>query len=72
MCGSVGIYDVNLELTPEEVELYTGGNLSSIERLVDSVRRKPENFMSRNIKGFLGLPAVVDAGKEWANRAKQP
>ncbi len=47
MCGSVGLYEVEIKLTREEISEYEQNGKTSIEKLVSSIRENPEKYRSR-------------------------
>jgi len=52
VCGSVGIYEVAIELTAAENESYNIGGRQYLAELADTIRQSPDIYSSRNIKGF--------------------
>lgn len=49
MCGSVGIFELLLQLGDEEVQKYKSNGLSYIEMLVKDIQSLPSNYLYRNI-----------------------
>jgi hypothetical protein len=67
VCGRVGVYDVDFELTGDEMTNYRQAGSGYIDQLANSVRAKPTAFDSRRLAGFLSKEEVriaVDAWRE--------
>lgn len=50
LCGSVALYQLNIELTPEEREEYMVAGTVSVEVIADKVRSCPNRYKSRHIQ----------------------
>ena len=48
LCGTVGMYNVRLKLTDEEVEAF-GVDSTALEYLADRVRYSPQAFADRSV-----------------------
>jgi hypothetical protein len=67
VCGGVGVYDVDFELTGEEIASYRQAGSDYVDQLANSVRAKPAVFESRRLAGFLSraeFGAAVDAWRK--------
>jgi hypothetical protein len=65
VCGGVGVYDVDFELTGEEIASYRQGGSVYVDQLANSVRAKPAEFESRRLAGFLSRLEVGTAVDAW-------
>lgn len=50
LCGTVALYELNIELTPEEREEYMVAGTVSLEVLADKVRTHPNRYQSRHVQ----------------------
>jgi hypothetical protein len=50
VCGSVGVFEMNVVLTPSEVEEYDQQGEQYIETLARRIQRTPSNYKSRHIE----------------------
>jgi hypothetical protein len=53
VCGGVGVYDVDLELTVAEAASYRQIGKAYIDELANAIRAKPAEFESRWVAGLL-------------------
>lgn len=67
VCGTVGIFTVDIQLTQSEVLGYKSAGNSYIEQLASSVRGKPEFFRSRQEPNFRTKFNITQALSEWRN-----
>lgn len=65
VCGSVGIYERNLELDPQEVEQYQRQGNSFLKELARQVAYQPQNFKARHLAWFDESPGVSAAISSW-------
>lgn len=50
LCGSIGIYELNILLTPAEVEMYNIEGEKYILYLARLIQKNPDNYKSRHEK----------------------
>lgn len=50
ICGTVGLYEVNIILTPEEMELYKKEGIAYTDQLAENIRYDPDKYGERHIK----------------------
>jgi hypothetical protein len=50
VCGSVGIFEMNVVLTSSEIEEYNQQGEQYIETLARKIQRAPSNYKSRHIE----------------------
>lgn len=48
LCGSVGLYEVKIELTRDEIIKYRQSNKLFLDELIDSIQNNPNSFKIRN------------------------
>lgn len=48
LCGSVGFYELNIPLSPEEVTMALGGD-NSLDQLVRMIRDTPGKYAERSV-----------------------
>jgi hypothetical protein len=65
VCGGVGVYDVDFELTGEEIASYRQGGSVCVDQLANLARTKPAEFESRRLAGFLSRTEVGAAVDAW-------
>ena len=57
-CGSIAIYDLNIELTLEEVSSYREMGKKYIKALAAEITYSPTTFSHRHIKSILSWPKI--------------
>lgn len=73
LCGSVGLFDINIALSAQERELFSIEGEAFLKRLAHQVRHDPASFQARQVPGFNDLPGLKEATKRWrAQRAAAP
>lgn len=50
LCGSVGLYELNIKLNAAETSEYLDKGLEYLEGLVKQIRNSPSSFQNRAIK----------------------
>jgi len=51
VCGTVGVFDVTVELTAQEFAEYERDGVKVIRALADQIRFRPNDFQERNVRG---------------------
>ena len=73
VCGSVGIFTRDVNLTPFDIENYSKNGQSFIDELSKEIQNNPSEYEGRIIKDFRKNPEVGLAAKEWrANLENRP
>jgi hypothetical protein len=67
VCGGVGVHDVDIQLTRDEIEHYSQAGSGYVDHLANSIRAKPADFQSRQLAGFLARAEVGNAVDAWRN-----
>jgi hypothetical protein len=65
LCGTVGMYGVNVQLSESEIEQYRNLGHSFIRELAGTIRNHPSQFSSRHIQGFEYLSEFREAVSNW-------
>lgn len=52
LCGSVGVYSLDVQLSESEVADYGSRNREALESLAKMIRMNPESYSDRHIKDF--------------------
>ncbi len=65
LCGSVGLYTRDVELTTNELSEYATSGDKAIENLAVEISRNPSMFESRHIPSFATNEEARRAAKEW-------
>lgn len=69
MCGGVGVYEVNFELTVDEATNYRESGSAYVDQLAGAVRATPTSFLTRGPLSLLpDGPAKSAALAEWRQR----
>ena len=50
-CGTVAVFDVTVELTPEEFAAYERDGLTVVRSLADQIRFRPNDYQHRKLHG---------------------
>lgn len=64
LCGTVGMFELNIPLNREEEALYLGDS-AGLERLANRIRSSPNDYATRSVEiteGSLDIPASVAGG----------
>ncbi len=69
LCGTVGIYELHIQLEAIEIESYQRLGLRYIDQLAQAVTGNPTVFLARNLNDFANRQAVQSATERWRNRA---
>ena len=68
LCGSVGMYSVDIQLSESEITDYANRNREALASLATKIRMNPENYSDRHIKNFdsnlAASMAVAESGEE--------
>lgn len=67
VCGTVGVFTVEIQLTNSEVSGYKSAGKLYIEQLASSIRSKPDHFAPRKIAYFRAKFNINEALSEWRN-----
>ncbi len=65
VCGSVGLYNVDICLTPEESASVTCDGTGVVAALARTVMLKPSAFQARHVDGFSKRLGVSEAIAAW-------
>lgn len=49
-CGTVAVYDLTVELTPEEFAAYERDGVSVVRALADQIRFRPNAYQDRKVR----------------------
>lgn len=69
-CGSVGLFDVSIRLTPDEASSYAIEEREFISRFASEVARNPSAFDNRCIREFQSQPDTALAVSEWIMKGR--
>ncbi len=64
MCGSVGIFEINVVLTPSEIEEYNQQGKQYIETLARKIQRTPSSYKSIHIETSPSRPHISNSDNE--------
>ncbi|KKD59670.1 hypothetical protein RN22_14585 [Grimontia sp. AD028] len=67
VCGTIGVFTVEIQLTDSEISSYKSMGRSYIYQLANSIRYKPDYFMPRKVADFGNKFKVAEALSEWRN-----
>jgi len=70
VCGGVGVYEMEFELTDDEAESYRQAGSEYLDHLAGAVRSAPTSFEARRLSGLLSVGPAKLAVAEW--RQKRP
>ena len=65
VCGTVGMFTVEIQLTNSEASNYKSMGKSYIDQLASSIRSKPDYFTPRKVSNFRSNFNVTGALSEW-------
>ncbi|PPJ42862.1 hypothetical protein C0063_06330 [Pseudoxanthomonas sp. KAs_5_3] len=65
LCGTVGLYSVDLHLTPEESEQISCRGTVYAADLARLVRHNPTSYHERHTRAFDSLPGIKEATVAW-------
>jgi hypothetical protein len=68
MCGTVGLYSVDLQLADTEAADFTASGRPAIEALARDVSYKSCNYQGRHIANFTDLPGIKEAVASWRSQ----
>lgn len=68
VCGSVALYELAIELRPEEIEAFRAGGEGVIDRLARQVSDAPSTYWPRRVNGFNDEPGVREATRRWRSK----
>jgi hypothetical protein len=51
-CGTVAVFDINVQLTPEEINLYNEVGENFIDKLVGEIQYAPKEYSNRHLSKF--------------------
>jgi hypothetical protein len=70
VCGGVGVYEMEFELSDDEAQSYRQTGCEYLDRLAGVVRSAPTSFEARRLFGLLSVGPAKLAVAQW--RQKQP
>ncbi|MDN3609811.1 hypothetical protein ACODM8_15130 [Vibrio ostreicida] len=65
VCGTVGVFMLEIELSHAEISQYKASGKSYINELANSIRFRPDSFTERQIVNFKDQYNVVPALTKW-------
>jgi len=65
ICGTVGMFTIEIQLTNSEASSYESAGKPYIEQLASSIRAKPDYFTPRKVANFRAKVNVTEALSEW-------
>lgn len=69
LCGTVGLYEVNLRLTESEKTAYQRDGRAYLEQLARQVANDPHKaYQERHLATFNDLPGVKEATRQWREK----
>jgi len=68
VCGGVGIYEIEIELTADEIAAYGQTDRGYLDELADAVRSTPMAFEMRRLSGLLSGEGARTAVAAWRKR----
>ena len=71
VCGTVGIYTIDLQLTDDEAAEYLSAGLTAMDRLARDVFNQPSNYRARHIQNFDDLPGLKAAVSNWRTQSER-
>ncbi len=71
LCGTVGLYGLEIALSPSEVREYELGGLAGIEVLAKKMSAEPAAYKGRAIDGFLRTMEARSAIDAWKSEPDQ-
>lgn len=70
VCGTVGVYEIVVELDAAEAPAWRREGRASADRLARAIAHSPSKFAARNVGDFHDRPGVADAITTWrSNKA---
>ena len=63
--GGIALYEMIIELQPDEVALVRAGGHDAVEGLRRRVIDAPQDFRARHLAGFNREPGVAEAIRRW-------
>lgn len=70
LCGTVGVYSIEILLSRQEVQTFQNKGIPAIEILARSVTNSPESFSSRRLTDFHSNINAKIAVSEWREQCK--
>jgi hypothetical protein len=61
VCGSVGLFETEIELGVEEIAAYRTKGKEAIDALAKGINNEPKAYRDRHIKGFSKWPVRTQA-----------
>ena len=72
MCGSVGLYSVDFQLTDGEAASFATAGRSALESLARDVSYQSSKYQGRHIANFTDLPGIKGAVSIWRSQRAEP
>ncbi|MGO4223671.1 hypothetical protein AB4Y64_17690 [Lysobacter sp. TAF61] len=72
MCGSVGLYSVDFQLTEDEAASFSATGRSALEALARDVSYHPSKYQGRHIANFTDAPGIKGAVSGWRSQRAAP
>jgi hypothetical protein len=72
MCGTVGLYSVDLQLSDSEAADFLAIGRSAIEAMARDVSYQSSKYQARHIAGFHDLPGIKEAVSSWRSQRDEP
>jgi hypothetical protein len=71
VCGGVGIYEIEFELTDDEISDYETAGSARLDKLAGVARSTPTALVTRRVPGLLSGGEVTAALAAWRKRQSQ-
>ncbi|MDG6108611.1 hypothetical protein Daura_25225 [Dactylosporangium aurantiacum] len=68
VCGTVAMYELAMQLRPDEIGAYRAGGAPALDRLARQAADAPRQFWARHLPGFNDEPGVREATGRWVAR----
>ena len=65
VCGSVALYELAVELRPDELAAFRDGGEEAVDLLARQVADAPREYWARRVSGFNDEPGVREATERW-------
>ena len=65
MCGTVGLYSIDFQLTDDEAADFHSTGRSAVDLLARDVSNQPFKYQDRHMLRFTDLPGVNEAFSDW-------
>ncbi len=70
VCGSVGIFTRDIELTKSEIVKFESEGLSYVKSLASQISQNPSIFENRHLHSFENIQGIKEATAKWRAERK--